>query len=96
MFIPPKDRVHRISTAAHCGWCATRNARKEMFKLRDGPLDHYFCNELHAEAWLEYRHVEETYKVCKLPPKQKIEYLQGKSMDNLILELFPDRCEHSQ
>lgn len=48
--------MFRPETRCYCQWCAERGLRREFFKLRDGPIDWWFCNEDHALEWLEKRH----------------------------------------
>lgn len=71
----------------HCKWCATRRCQKDMFKVRDGPVDWYFCNVVHAEAWLQYRHTAETYELCRMLPIEKLQYLNGVAIEEKISEL---------
>ena len=83
-----------INYRAHCQWCATAQDKSKLFKIRDGPLDWYFCNEVHAELWLEFRHKKDTYKLCRMPAKEKLEYLQGMSMEGKISRLLSETCAH--
>ena len=55
-FIPHSMRTHRKTLRSYCKWCARRDLRKNMYKGRDGPVDHFFCNQEHALEWLDYRH----------------------------------------
>ena len=54
--IPTRLRSPRRCTSESCRWCGARQHKKIMFKLRDGPIDWWFCNDEHAEEWVEHRH----------------------------------------
>ena len=54
--------------AAWCYWCAEKNIQKGMYKLRQGPLDWYFCNEQHARLWRKYRYRAETAALLRTCP----------------------------
>ena len=56
VFVPKRMRTHRQTTHAYCQWCAKRGARKHLYKLRDGPVDWWFCDDDHALEWLDARH----------------------------------------
>ncbi len=58
-----------------------------MFKVRDGPIDWYFCDAAHAELWVTYRHRSATYRLCRMLPAQRRQYLQGRSMEEEISRL---------
>ena len=75
---------------AHCYWCVQKRARREMFKLRDGPIDWYFCDEAHARKWLDCRHRKETARLCRMLPQERQEHLQGRSMEQAISSLLAD------
>jgi hypothetical protein len=46
----------RPPTHHHCRWCGAWRHKKTLYKLRDGPVDWWFCNDDHALDWLEHRH----------------------------------------
>jgi len=53
-------------------WCSQRHMRKHMFKMRDGPIDWWFCNEDCALDWLTWRHRNPTmYTFLKLPHAER-------------------------
>ena len=89
-------KPYESNSTAYCHWCVETRAKKDLFKIRDGPVDWYFCNVLHAELWLEYRHKPETYKLCRMPADERRKYLSGSSMEAEISRLFPDICAHNQ
>ena len=86
---------HRAGVPRFCYWCCAWPPVTQRFRLRDGPVDWYFCSELHAEAWLEYRFKRETHDLCRMLPAERAEYLQGRTMQDEISRLFPKRCAHS-
>ena len=77
-----------------CRFCALHD-ESVRFKLRDGPVDWFFCDVAHAEYWLEYRHKPETYHLLRMPPLDRQKYLQGRTTEQEISRLFP-KCEASQ
>ena len=48
MTIFVKPRPYRRLTRSWCRWCCKRAAMQDLFKLRDGPLDWYFCDSLNV------------------------------------------------
>ena len=100
LFMPAKLRqCHKRDTYARCRWCGKRNAHKHMYKLRDGPMDWWFCSDDHALEWLDYRHVTPViYAMLKKPPCQRD--LGGKSIEDWVRdEVSHNRlqeCDHSQ
>jgi hypothetical protein len=66
-----------------CHWCGTRKLPKHLYKLRDGPIDWWFCNDEHALEWLDHRHqtpaINAMLRVC--PSKRD---LGGKTIDEWV------------
>ena len=57
--------------------------RKDMFKLRDGPIDWWFCSDDHALEWLDYRHKTPSINdMLRQEPSQR--NLRGKSIDQWV------------
>jgi len=96
MFIPQRFRRHSRDNRSWCRWCCARQSRGQLFKLRDGPIDYYFCDETHAELWLEFRHTEAMYTLCKMLPRERRARLGARQMSDEISRHFPDRCGRSQ
>jgi len=69
--------------------------KKQLFKLVDGPIEHWFCDSNHAELWLEFRHKAETYHLCRMLPQERAAALAGRTMEEEISALFPEQCVHS-
>lgn len=66
----------------YCQWCAMRRNRKGSFKLRDGPIDWYFCSDEHALEWLENRHKTHGINaMLKLTPAERARALNGMSIE---------------
>ena len=84
------------SADAWCYWCCARRARKEMFKLRDGPIDWYFCNSEHAELWCQYRGNPKTWQLLRTAPGKRAEMLGGRTTEDEISRLLSDECARSQ
>ena len=54
-----------------------------MYKLRDGPLDWWFCEDVHALEWLDYRHRSpELHKMLGRHPYERD--LGGKTIDEWV------------
>lgn len=54
-----------------------------MYKLRDGPVDWWFCNDEHALEWLDNRH--KTYSInemLRIEPRERD--LNGKTIDQWV------------
>jgi len=79
VFIPTAmQRPRKPTSTCYCQWCATRGMRKAFYKLRDGPVDWYFCNDDHALEWLDHRHKNSAINaVLKLRPGPRQRVLQG-------------------
>lgn len=96
VFLPKEKASTTQKKTSFCHWCVAMKSRNELFKIRDGPIDWYFCDVKHAEFWLEFRHVKETHALCRMPPKERLEYLNGSSMEDEISRLLPERCARNQ
>ena len=83
MFV--RMRPFRRQTRSWCRWCCKRAAMKELFKLRDGPLDFYFCDSEHALDWLEYRHSSvEANKLLRMLPAERATALDGRTIEEVL------------
>mgnify|MGYP004393177459 FL=1 len=81
-FIPKHLRHTRPALRSYCRWCARRDARKALFKLVDGPLSYYFCNDEHAIRWCDYRHSSVAVnKLLNTPPSEREATLRGVDVD---------------
>ena len=59
---------------------------KDMFKLRDGPVDWYFCDSEHALNWLESRHRSvRANKVLRMLPRERELELQGRTIEDYLM-----------
>lgn len=85
VFVP--CRVHTRDKSTWCRWCVQFKAKSALFKVRDGPIDWYFCDEEHAELWITYRHKRATYRLCRMLPADRLAHLQGRSMEDEISRL---------
>lgn len=76
MFVPKKMRTHRPTLRCYCQWCAKRGARKDYYKLRDGPVDWWFCDDDHALEWLDARHRRrDTNAYLRMTPYERHQFL---------------------
>jgi len=81
-----KRRPYRRLTHSWCWWCCKRAAMKDMFKLRDGPVDWYFCDSEHALNWLESRHRSvRANKVLRMLPRERERELQGRTIEDYLM-----------
>ena len=89
MAIFVKLRPHRRLTRSWCHWCCKRAAMKDLFKLREGPLDWYFCDSEHALDWLEHRHSSvEANRLLRMLPDERARALNGRTIEEVTA-----RCE---
>ena len=80
-----KARPYRRLTHSWCRWCCKRAAMKDMFKLRDGPLDWYFCDSEHALDWLEHRHTSvEANRLLRMLPDERARALNGRTIEEML------------
>lgn len=91
MFIPRKYQqpMPRFSgqRATWCQWCCERGARKDLFAVKDGPIDWYFCDASHYGDWLKYRVCWPVSDVLKMTPAERAERLGGKTTSQYVSEL---------
>ena len=75
VFIPRHLKKMQVRRAKCCWWCGTKKLKKDMFKLRDGPVDWWFCNDNEALNWLECRHSNKVVNemLHKLPCERHLE-----------------------
>jgi len=73
--------------ATWCQWCCERGARKDLFKVRDGPIDWYFCDAHHYEEWLKHRMCWPVSEVLKMTPPERRERLGGVTTAQYVSEL---------
>ena len=79
VFIPRDKRQCKRVTHHTCRWCGERKLRKIMYKLRDGPIDWWFCDDDHALEWLDHRHETPSINdMLRTPPPQR--RLKGKTI----------------
>ena len=51
LFLPKSARIHKRVSVYKCKQCGC--LVKKAFIVRDGPVDHGFCDSKHALAWLK-------------------------------------------
>lgn len=68
----------------HCRWCLKRNVKREMFCVKNGPSEFWFCGADCAAKFVYYRHVIGASHVLKMTPKDRVEYLEGETIDQYI------------
>ncbi len=83
MFVDPRlKQWKRCSTHSYCHWCVRVQKRRSMYKVRDGPIDWWFCNDDHALEWLHWRHRNPVmYHTLKTGPKERRRLLGDRSID---------------
>ena len=87
MTISVKPRLNRRLTRSFCWWCCKRAATKDMFKLRDGPLDWYFCDSEHALDWLEHRHSSvEANRLLRMLPDDRAKALGERTIEEVLVK----------
>jgi hypothetical protein len=71
------------TTTSCCKWCGVCKERKHLYKLRDGPLDRWFCSDDHALEWLDYRHKTPAINaMLRVHPRERD--LGGKTIDEWV------------
>lgn len=77
MFIPKDFQQHMAGSSQRkttwCQWCGEYHARKDLFKVRDGPVDWYFCDAIHYEEWLKHRCCWPVSEVLKKTPSERLQ-----------------------
>jgi hypothetical protein len=98
MFITKqRQRMPNCTHCACCRWCLTRDLRKNMFKLRNGPIDYYFCDADCSELFVRYRHVIGIAHILKMSAENRDKYLGGKTlMDYISNQLEEDAMSTSR
>lgn len=98
MFIPHKMRSLRRRTTRCCWWCGKHALSKDMFKLRDGPIDWWFCDDTHAVEWLDARYsCVAVNEMLKCAPCERT--LGSKSIDDWVrdtLSQHKSKCARSR
>lgn len=83
VFIPKRMRTITKTTHHACHWCGERKLRKHLYKLRDGPVDWWFCDDNHALEWLDYRHKNpRIHAMLSRTPRERD--LDGKTIDEWV------------
>jgi hypothetical protein len=53
LFLPKSARIHKPISVYKCKHCNLFAKKVNTYIVRDGPVDHGFCNSDHALAWLQ-------------------------------------------
>ena len=62
-----------------------------MFKLRDGPIDWYFCDSEHALNWLESRHrTVKANRILRMLPRERERELKGVLIEDFLSKTSMD------
>lgn len=80
----PKSCARRFTTrpGCYCQFCGKTGTRKEFYKLRDGPVDWWFCGDEHALEWLEWRHTSIAVNhFLHLTPSKRERELSGRTTE---------------
>lgn len=67
-----------------CRWCLNRGWRKEMFKVKDGPSEYWFCDADCSAKFVKYRHIIGTAHILRMDIVMRNEYLKGMTLDDYI------------
>ena len=83
VFLPKSSRSLHKTTLYSCWWCGARKQKKDLYKLRDGPLDWFFCDDTHALNWVDHRHLTPSINAMLkcIPAKRD---LNGKTIDDWV------------
>lgn len=88
MFIPKSRPMGTCTQCAQCRWCVSRNWRRDLFKLKNGPIEHYFCDADCAAKFVQYRHVIGVAHILKMDKDSRIAYLGNITLDDYISNGF--------
>ena len=83
MFIRKKQHM-KCTHCVRCRWCLHRDWRKDMFKVKDGPSEFWFCDCECAAKFVKYRHMIGTAHILKMGPVVRSAYLDGMTLDDYI------------
>ena len=74
----------------YCHWCARSGfAKKDPFKLVDGPIDFFFCNDECALNWLDMRLKHpKIADLFKLIPEERVHVLKGRTVAQYCAEFL--------
>ena len=87
MFIPKSESTRRMKqTETWCQWCGEFGKKKSFFKVRDGPVDWFFCNGEHYEEWLTFRTCGQFAALLKATPEDRVSILKGQTIDEYVLK----------
>ena len=67
-----------------CKWCHTRHKKLDVLLVKDGPIDRYYCDFDCLSKYDSFRHSVGVANVLKLSFRERIEYLEGKTIDEFI------------
>lgn len=74
-----------MAPGCYCQWCGYRSVRRTMYKLRDGPIDWWFCNCDHALDFVYYRHsTPSVHRMLKLTPADRAHVLAGMTVEQWV------------
>jgi hypothetical protein len=63
--------MHR-DLRTYCKLCGVKRHKKGSFKLRDGPIDWWFCDSVCCQAWISVRHIDrELNAFLRLAPHER-------------------------
>jgi len=88
MFIPKPLPMRGCTHCTRCRWCLLRNWRKDLFKLKNGPVDCYFCDADCAAKFVKYRHMIGVAHILKMNECIRVAYLDGMTLDDYISNGF--------
>lgn len=87
LFINAKHYAE-CSYCVDCKWCTARGLKKEMFRLKDGPGDFWFCDTHCSCNWVRYRHVYGIAHVLRMATKERKEYLADTTIEEYVNNEF--------
>ena len=59
--------------------------KPNFFCVKEGPMERWFCDADCAAKYVKYRHMVGVSHVLKMDPLQRKMYLDGRSLDDFIL-----------
>jgi hypothetical protein len=75
-----------------CRWCDVSADQCEMFRVRSGPTERWFCGAQCVELYVGHRHNPSARRLLDMSKKERNEVLEGRNMDWFIKQTVHASC----
>lgn len=79
--------MRRRDSCMVCRWCQDVGFKKDMFVVRNGPQDTWFCDATCVGEWVDHRHKPEVRRVLRMSAWERASFLNGVSMTSFAESL---------